>query len=322
MRGPRTKVGLTFVGVTVFLVLWILFAPTKLGGSTTYSITDGVSMQPLLYKNDLALVRAQSSYHVGDVVLYQSQVLHRPVLHRIILIQNGNYFFKGDNNSFVDPGYATCGELTGKLWFHIGGVGAALGWFGKPLHAAPLAGIAAMVVVLTGATTTKRKRSRRRRSRTSKKHFENSTVGDKVPTDNPKPSSDAEPPVGDRRARAAQPQDLASDGTRSPARERRSGIAMTPQQLSARHPPAFLDGPTPMLALIGGFLVIALILLGVGFGRPPQKLAPLPGAYQQLGSFSYTAAVNAPTPVYPSGFVTTGQPIYSSLVNDVVVHFK
>ena len=32
--------------------------------------------------------------------------------------------------------------------------------------------------------------------------------------------------------------------------------------------------------------------------------------------------MNAPTPVYPSGFVTTGQPIYSSLVNDVVVHFK
>ena len=322
MKSSPMKIIGAVIGAAMVAGLWVFFAPTNLGGSTTYSVTSGISMQPMLYKNDLALVRAASSYHVGDVVLYQNQLLHRPVLHRIILIQNGNYFFKGDNNNFVDPGYATRAELTGKLWFHMGGVGAALGWFGKPLHAAPLAGIAAMVVVLTGATTTKRKRSRRRRSRTSKKHFENSTVGDKVPTDNPKPSSDAEPPVGDRRARAAQPQDLASDGTRSPARERRSGIAMTPQQLSARHPPAFLDGPTPMLALIGGFLVIALILLGVGFGRPQQKLAPLPGAYQQLGSFSYSAAVNAPTPVYPSGFVTTGQPIYSSLVNDVVVHFK
>jgi hypothetical protein len=97
---------------------------------------------------------------------------------------------------------------------------------------------------------------------------------------------------------------------------------MSPQQLSSRHPPAFLDGPPLMLALIGGFLVIALILLGVGFGRPPQKLAPLPDAYQQNGSFSYSAAVNAPTPVYPSGFVTTGEPIYSSLVDAVVLHFK
>jgi signal peptidase I len=314
-----------FIGAAMVAGLWVFFAPTNLGGSTTYSVTSGISMQPMLYKNDLALVRAASSYHVGDVVLYQNQLLHRPVLHRIILIQNGNYFFKGDNNNFVDPGYATRSELTGKLWFHIGGVGAALGWFGKPLHAAPLAGLAAMVVVLTGATTTKRKRSRRRRSRTSKKqkHIENSTVGDRVPTDSPTPSTGAEPPIGDRRAGAAQaPQDVASNGMRSPARERRSGIAMSPQQLNARHPPSFLDGPTPMLALIGGFLVIALILLGVGFGRPPQKLAPLPGAYQQSGAFSYSAAVNAPTPVYPSGFVTTGDPIYSSLVDAVVLHFK
>src|SRR3984957_17137240 len=124
MRGPRTKVGLTFVGVTVFLVLWILFAPTKLGGSSTYSITDGISMQPLLYKNDLAIIRSQASYHVGEGVLYDNQVLHKPVLHRIYLIQNGNYFFKGDNNGFVDPGYATRSELVGALWFHIPHAGA------------------------------------------------------------------------------------------------------------------------------------------------------------------------------------------------------
>ena len=93
-------------------------------------------MQPLLYKNDLALIRPETSYHVGDVVLYESQILHRPVLHRIFLIQNDNYFFKGDNNSFVDPGYATRAELVGKLWFHVPWVGGVLSWFGKPLHAA------------------------------------------------------------------------------------------------------------------------------------------------------------------------------------------
>jgi signal peptidase I len=82
-------------------------------------VTAGVSMQPLLYKNDLAIVRAQSTYHVGDVVLYNSAVLGRPVLHRIILIQNGQYYFKGDNNNFVDPGYATRSELVGKLWVHV-----------------------------------------------------------------------------------------------------------------------------------------------------------------------------------------------------------
>ena len=143
------------------LGLWILFAPTELGGSSTYSMTSGVSMQPLLYKNDLALVRTQTSYHVGDVVLYHSSVLGKPVLHRIILIQNGQFYFKGDNNNFVDPGYATRSELVGKLWVHVPELGIAVSWLGRPLHAGLLAGLASMFVVLTAGEP---HRTRRRRT--------------------------------------------------------------------------------------------------------------------------------------------------------------
>ena len=117
-------------------------------------------MQPLLYKNDLALIRPETSYHVGDVVLYESQILHRPVLHRIFLIQNDNYFFKGDNNSFVDPGYATRAELVGKLRFHVPWVGV-LSWFGKPLHAVLLASLAAFAVAFAGFGTKPTRRGRR-----------------------------------------------------------------------------------------------------------------------------------------------------------------
>ena len=53
---------------------------------------------------------------VGDIALYESPVLHRPVLHRIIVIQGPRYYFKGDNNDFVDPGYVTRDEILGKLW--------------------------------------------------------------------------------------------------------------------------------------------------------------------------------------------------------------
>ena len=107
MRVRFGTVVIALVLAQLAIVLWIFFAPSQLGGSSTYAVTSGVSMQPLLYKNDLAIVRAQSTYHVGDVVLYNSAVLGEPVLHRIILIQNGQYYFKGDNNDFVDPGYAT-----------------------------------------------------------------------------------------------------------------------------------------------------------------------------------------------------------------------
>src|ERR1700735_3978116 len=165
MRTYRAKIAGVIVAAAVLFGVWTFFAPTKLGGTTTYSVTDGISMNPLLYKGDFAVVRAQSSYHVGEVVLYQNQVLHKPVLHRIFKIQNGNYFFKGDNNDFVDPGYATRSELVGALWFHIPHAGAVFGWFGVPAHASLLAGLAALAVVLAGAKTAKGGQRRRRRGR-------------------------------------------------------------------------------------------------------------------------------------------------------------
>jgi len=149
---------IALVAVEIIIGLWIFFAPTKLGGSSTYAVTSGVSMQPLLYKNDLAIVRAQSTYRVGDVVLYNSAVLGKPVLHRIILVQNGHYYFKGDNNNFVDPGYATRSELVGKLWIHVSELGAAVSWLGQPLHTGLLAGFAGMFVVLAGGKPRRRRR--------------------------------------------------------------------------------------------------------------------------------------------------------------------
>src|SRR3984885_1253912 len=163
MKSNRSTIAIAIVAFAIFVGFWSIFAPVKLGGSVTYSITDGISMNPLLVKNDLAVVRTQSAYKVGEVVLYDSQVLHKPVLHRIFLIQNGNYFFKGDNNHFVDPGYATRSELLGELWFHVPWVGTVLGWFGKPIHSAVLAGVTAMVFVLMTSNSTPSKRRRRRR---------------------------------------------------------------------------------------------------------------------------------------------------------------
>ncbi len=109
----------------------------------------------------LAIVRRSASYRVGDIVLYESPILHRPVLHRIIVIQNGHYFFKGDHNSFVDPGYATSSELLGKLWIHVPKAGRVLSWFGAPMHTALLGGAAAGFLFLGGNRKGKRRRRKR-----------------------------------------------------------------------------------------------------------------------------------------------------------------
>jgi signal peptidase I len=307
MRSRPTKVLGLLVAAAVILAVWIFFAPTKLGGSTTYSITDGISMQPLLYKNDLALVRSQPSYHVGEVVLYQSQVLHKPVLHRIILIQNGNYFFKGDNNHFVDPGYATRNELVGALWIHIPQAGAVVGWFGKPAHAGLLAGPIAALVVITGARTTKGRR-RRHRGSAGLTRRSNAVIYRKTAMQK------SESANSERRS--------ASGRAGSPTTERRSGIAMSPQEAASRRPPSYLDGPKPTLVSLGVLSSLTLLFVMIGFALPLHRVVPLAAAYTQAGTFSYSGAVRTPTPVYPSGLVRTGDPIYPSLVESVGIRFE
>jgi signal peptidase I len=157
----RMRRSLTFglPALVVIAVLLVLFAPPQLGGSTVYTATVGNSMEPRFHKGDLAITRPASSYNVGDIVLYESPVLHRPVLHRIKVIQDGRYYFKGDHNDFVDPGYATRGELLGKLWLRIPKAGRALSWIGAPLHAGIFAAMAMLLLILGGAGRVRRRRS-------------------------------------------------------------------------------------------------------------------------------------------------------------------
>jgi len=312
MRSYRAKIAGVIVAAAVLFGVWTFFAPTTLGGTTTYSVTDGISMNPLLYKGDFAVVRAQSSYHVGEVVLYENQVLHKSVLHRIYLIQNGNYFFKGDNNDFVDPGYATRSELIGELWFHIPHVGAVLGWFGVPAHASLLAGIAAMAVVLTGAKTSKGGRRRRGRSPPRLGQLSHTMTRASTPSHGNVPRG-----TGERRSANGS----GSEATR-PEQERRSGITMTPQQVATRRAPSYFEGPKSTLITLCFLVLLAVVFLGVGYSRPLLRTAPLNNAYRQAGTFSYSAALNAPTAVYPSGVVKTGDPVYPSLVSSLGLNFK
>lgn len=100
-------------GVALFAALQLL-APRQIGGPASYVTTYGTSMLPRLHQGDLAIVREAGSYGVGDVVFYRSPMLYR-MLHRIESVTDGRYTFKGDNNSFLDPGRVTRGDLVGKL---------------------------------------------------------------------------------------------------------------------------------------------------------------------------------------------------------------
>jgi signal peptidase I len=150
------------LGLAVLACLWLYFAPVGLGGSTTYVVTDGISMEPRFHTGDLAVVRAQGSYHIGEIVAYHSKAFHTIVLHRIIAIAGDRYVFKGDNNNFVDFERPARSQLIGSLWLHIPGAGSRLQSLGSPQLVGILIGVATLLFCGAAFTTRRRRRRRRR----------------------------------------------------------------------------------------------------------------------------------------------------------------
>jgi signal peptidase I len=151
------------LGLSVLGCLWFYLAPAPLGGSTTYVVTHGVSMEPRFHSGDLAVVRSRGSYHVGEIVAYQNKMLHTIVLHRIIGRAGSRYIFKGDNNDFVDFEHPAASQLIGALWIHVPGLGARLQAIRSPALVGIL--IAIGVLLLSGAAFTHQRRRKRRELR-------------------------------------------------------------------------------------------------------------------------------------------------------------
>ncbi len=140
-RGKLARV-LTLLGVGIFAVGWLTLAPTAAGGSSTYVTTYGNSMEPMLHRGDLALVRRQSAYRVGDVVAYRSDLLGTLVLHRIVGRDGDRYIFKGDHNTWIDADRPTGDHFLGKMVLHLPGVGAHIQKAASPPAIAALASVA------------------------------------------------------------------------------------------------------------------------------------------------------------------------------------
>ncbi len=150
--------------------VWFFFAPTRVGGSTSYVVTDGISMEPRFHSGDLALVRSQSRYSVGEIVAYHSNAFHTIVLHRIIGRHGAQYLFKGDNNNFVDFEHPTANQLIGSLWLHIPGAGAELHSLRSPLLIATLIGFGTLLFAGAAFAQKRRRRGRARRVETAGGH--------------------------------------------------------------------------------------------------------------------------------------------------------
>jgi signal peptidase I len=124
----------------MMIAVWLVFAPTQVGGMASYIVVIGQSMEPKFHKGDLVIVHKEPIYEVGDAVVYRNKTLESFVFHRIISKQLGQYTVKGDNNSWIDSYQPTYKEVIGKLWLHIPRGGIAIQKIRSPIVMALIAG--------------------------------------------------------------------------------------------------------------------------------------------------------------------------------------
>ena len=104
--------------LALIAVLAFAFWPARLGGATSYVIIKGTSMEPKFHTGDLAVVRAQDHYNVGDIVAYRiprgGPGGGKMVIHRIIGHRHGGYLMQGDNRTTPDTWNPTNHDIVGR----------------------------------------------------------------------------------------------------------------------------------------------------------------------------------------------------------------
>lgn len=141
----RRVVGWALVVVLVVLgVLYVL--PTRFGGTTSYTVVAGKSMNPTYQTGDLLIGRPRANYEVGDIVIY-SVPADQPgagsgVVHRIVGGDGeSGWVLQGDNNDEVDFWRPLDGDIRSGVALHVPKVGYVLHYAASPLLLAVLGGL-------------------------------------------------------------------------------------------------------------------------------------------------------------------------------------
>lgn len=100
--------------------------------------------------------------------------------------------------------------------------------------------------------------------------------------------------------------------------ERKSGNVVKPQRISVDR---FTDAQKRWLGVMSAIGLASLLIFLVTLVRPAVKDVSSGFAYTHNGSFTYSAEVE-PNTVYPDGAVSTGDPIFTRVVDQVTVGFN
>jgi signal peptidase len=163
-QGLRASGWLLLVAALGLLALsW----PQSFGGRTAYVRVDGHSMEPTFSMGDLAVVRRQSSYRIGDAVAYRIPAgefgAGAVVIHRLVGGDGDTgYVTRGDNKTLKDVWHPRTGDVVGRVRYVVPGAGAKVAELTRPVY---LGGLIAGLTVLTMLVPSGTRRPRQGRLR-------------------------------------------------------------------------------------------------------------------------------------------------------------
>ncbi len=313
------------------LAMWVLFAPVALGGSTSYVILIGNSMEPKFFRYDLVIVRAQPEYQIGDAVAYEHPMIGG-VFHRIIGKEGDRFILQGDNNDFLDTHEPTKDEIIGKLWLHFPGGGKWINFLRQPVMFTALTlGVGVMMAgSLIGKPAQENPSSRRKRTEqrmnpprevmTFEQHI---NVAAPAATVAAQPDGAERKPFRELVTRA--PENIES----LPAAVQRRFVETQPsaaraipagplEQVQKVKPQAQVrDNALEMLMAAGVVAVVLVVLAVVAFTRPLTVIANVPMNFTERASYTYSAS--APGSVYDGPTVSPGEPVFRRLTDSFTV---
>ena len=109
MNAATRAASISAVIALVLAAVW-LSGRWRSAAAPRTSRTHGISMEPRFHTGDLAILRSDASYSVGDVVAYRSESLDTVVMHRIVAQDGDNFVIQGDNNDWLDDDKPVAGR--------------------------------------------------------------------------------------------------------------------------------------------------------------------------------------------------------------------
>ncbi len=112
----------TLTGVLTVAFLFML-RPLELGGTVSFITVDQSSFKPTLHDGELAVVRQQSGYTIGQLVAVETRP--GPCFGRLVGVEDLTYqVWLGDAAQPIPVSHE---YVLGRLWFNFGDVGRRVG---------------------------------------------------------------------------------------------------------------------------------------------------------------------------------------------------